>query len=172
MTIAEICKEAKISNSTCRRYISEFDDFFRTRGGSRVKKYEEQAVNVIKRIKYLYDEGKDKEEIYNVLANEFSMIISDEEEKENTEAIPGLATGEDMAEIKESLEEQKKFNAELINRLDQQSDYIKKSIEKRDQALMQTMNEMMESKKQIAVEEQQQEKKKGFFGKLFGRNDN
>lgn len=174
LTISDLCRETDVSNSSCRRYLTEFSDFFSVKGGSRVKKYEEQAVNVIKRIKLLYDEGNDKDEIYSVLVNESPTVVNDEEKQTNKEESSRLATSEDIDEIKESLEEQKRFNAELLKRLDQQAEYINQSITKRDQELMNVMNEISENKKQLASSEEQEtesepEQKKGFFSRLFGK---
>lgn len=171
LTISEICKETDVSNSSCRRYLSEFDGFFSVKGGGRVKKYEEQAVNVIMRIKHLYDEGKDKDEIYNVLVNEFPLVIDGEEEQSNNESVPSLATSDDIAEIKGSLNEQKEFNAELLKRLDQQQQYIDKRLEERDQLLMESINKSLETQKQIAST-REEEQKRSFWARLFNRNDN
>ncbi len=171
LTISEICKGTNISNSSCRRYLSEFDEFFSVKGGSRVKKYEEQAVNVIRRIKHLYDEGKDKDEIYNVLINEFPLVVNDDEQR-NIDSVPGLATSEDIAMIKESLEEQKKFNADLLKRLDRQQEYIDQSMKKRDQELILTMQESLEAKKQIATAAEKEPEKQGFFSRLFNKSGN
>lgn len=159
-----------MSNSSCRCYLSEFGEFFSAKGGSRVRKYEEHAVNVIRRIKHLYDEGKDKDEIYNILVNEFPLVIDGEEEQSNSESVPSLATSDDIAEIKDSLKEQKEFNAELIKRLAQQQQYIGKRLEERDQLLMESINKSLETQKQIAAT-REEEKKKGFWARLFKPDD-
>lgn len=165
LTVSEICKETDVSNSSCRRYLSEFGDFFSTKGGSRVKKYEEQAVNIVRRIKHLYDEGKDKDEIYNILINEFPLVVNDGEQHIKKDTVPELATGEDVEEIRKLFTKQEKFNAELLKRLDQQTKYINRRMEERDKVLMQSINESLETRKQLASAKE----KKGFFARLFGK---
>jgi|SRR5690625_4339470 len=68
------------------------------------------------------------------------------------------------SDIKDMLHKQNELIKGLTKRLDEQQTYIDQSIKERDRALMQSMNELLDNKKQIAAE-----KKKGFFGKLFNK---
>lgn len=54
----------------------------------------------------------------------------------------------ELTEIRQLLEQQKQFNAELVSRLDRQQEYIEKSIKTRDEQLMLTIRSLQESKKQ------------------------
>jgi DNA-binding transcriptional MerR regulator len=54
----------------------------------------------------------------------------------------------ELTEIRQLLEQQNKFNAALIDRLDQQKQYIEDSINKRDQQLMTTIRAIQESKQE------------------------
>jgi|SRR5699024_9767013 len=65
----------------------------------------------------------------------------------------------DIKELKEMVQA-------LTDKVDQQQEYINSHLKERDELLMQSMNELMESKKQIATAE---EKKKGFFARLFDK---
>jgi len=61
---------------------------------------------------------------------------------------------------------------ELSRRLDQQQEYIKQSIEQRDRNLLDNMNQMLESQKQIAAENQEEnneKKQESFFKRIFKR---
>jgi len=164
LTIAELSEQADLSNSTCRRYLSTFESFFMVKGGNRVRKYEAGAVGVLMRIKALYDEGLETNEIHNILVTEFAMVVNDGEEVENENQVPTLATSEDIAEIKQALEEQKQFNIMLLERLDQQNKYITESLERRDKALLQAIRESQQAKLETAAT-----KKEGFFKRLFGK---
>lgn len=121
LTIAEMEKITGISNSNIRRYIANFDSFFVAKGGSRIKKYEAAAVDILKRIRSLYEEGLDTQEIHNILVNEFPLVVNGEGQEGQAHTVPTLATskevakiGDDIAEIKKVLEEQRQFNQALL----------------------------------------------------------
>lgn len=151
LTIAEIAEQADIPNSTCRRYLAAFEPFFLVKGGNRVKKYEATSVDVLKRIKQLYDEGQDTNEIHNVLVNEFPMVIDSDKQQESNEqvTVPGLATSEDIAVIREELQEIKAFNAHLLQEMKNQHLYYEKKFEelKHDRELVHSLRGSMEQRK-------------------------
>ncbi|MCQ6275427.1 MerR family transcriptional regulator [Bacillus sp. V3B] len=198
LTIAEIAEQADIPNSSCRRYLASFESFFVVKGGSRLKKYEQQAVDVLKRIKDLYDNGMDTHEIHSVLANEFPLVISgDKQEVSNEQAgVSTLATSEDINEIKKALDEQQNFNKLLLEKLEQQNLYYEQKFEelKQDRELIGSLRDSMQQRQlesserenktseqfeninQHLVEIQQtiketavSEQKKGFFQRLFNK---
>lgn len=174
-SISELEELTSVPDSTIRRYISKFSDFFIDKSGGRVKKYEETAIKVLIRIKNLFDNGYGTIEVYDILRNEFPMIVDDGNEKDwDKTQSPALATNDDIAEIKEAFQRQEKFNKLLVEKLDQQSKklddqerYIKEVLEKRDQVLTQTMNNLLDSKKEIAAVEEKA--KRSFFSRLFKR---
>lgn len=61
------------------------------------------------------------------------------------------------------IKELKQMVQVLTDKVDQQQEYINSHLKERDQLLMQSINELMERKKQIATTEE----KKGFFARLF-----
>jgi len=174
LTVADLAKETNIPDSTCRRYLSTFEAFFLVKGGSRSKKYERQAVDILKRIKHLYDEGLETNEIHNVLMNEFPIVVDDDKQGEDVATVtPTLATSEDIAEIKAALEEQKRFNQILLERLEQQQKYIKEHLERRDQVLLQSIRELQQQKQamlETSADTQQKKKRKGILKRLFSRD--
>lgn len=128
MTISELAEKADIPNSTCRRYLATFENFFEVKGGNRLKKYKAEAVDVLKRIKDLYDNGMDTTEIHSVLANEFPMIVTvsfeeDGEPKEKNENLPSLATSEQILEILERLDKQEEIIGRLVEKLAKKDQY-------------------------------------------------
>ena len=157
ITISEIAEQTDIPNSTCRRYLASFESFFLVKGGSRLKKYEEHAIDVLKRIKDLYENGMDTQEIHNVLANEFPVVINgDEEEAKKSEQapVPLLATGEDIQEIKKALDEQQNFNKLLLEKLEQQHVYYEQRFEelKQDRELIGSLRESMKQRQLESTE--------------------
>lgn len=63
-------------------------------------------------------------------------------------------------------DQQEKFNQELLNKLQQQHEYIEKRLNERDSSLMTAIREIQEQKQLAAAQEP--EKKKGFLARLFG----
>lgn len=160
LTIAEIEKITGISNSNIRRYIANFDSFFIAKGGSRIKKYEMESVEILKRIKSLYDEGMDTQEIHNILVKEFPLVVNGEEQEKHGQAptVPTLAThgdivkiGEDVAELKEMYKQQQLFNELLLKKLNERDEYIKESLERRDRELMKSIRELQQRKIEAAA---------------------
>lgn len=157
LTITEIAEQTDIPNSTCRRYLASFEPFFSVKGGSRLKKYESDAVNVLMRIKKLYDEGLETHEIFDVLKNEFPLVVNSEEQQETSEktpTVPTLATSQDIEEIKEALEEQKQFNHVLLKEMKQQHLYYEKKFDelKYDREFVHSLRESMQQRKLESVE--------------------
>src|SRR5690606_25044153 len=75
---------------------------------------------------------------------------------------------DDIQELKEIVLKQNELIKVLTDKMDQQQEYIKNSLNERDKILMRTINELLENRKQIAAaHEEEKEKKKGFFARLF-----
>ncbi|EKN66044.1 putative DNA binding protein [Neobacillus bataviensis LMG 21833] len=73
-------------------------------------------------------------------------------------------------QLNDRLDQQERFNRELLARLEEQHRYITESIERRDQQLMTAIREVQETKRLMAAaEEPKEEPKKGFFARLFGK---
>lgn len=171
LNIQELAYQTNIPDTTIRRYISKFSTFFIHKGGARSRRYEDTAVKVLIRIKQLYDDGHESEEVDNTLRSEFSVVIDGDTEKEpvaraNT---PALATAEDMAEIKRALKQQQDFNKLLIEKLADQERFIKETIEKRDHLFLESIKTIQEEKALLEAASTE-EKKPSFFNRLFGMN--
>jgi predicted transcriptional regulator len=151
LTIAELADQVGIPNSSCRRYLSTFEEFFLVKGGSRLKRYEQEAVDVLKRIKTLYDDGLESNEIHKVLVGEFAMVINGDEQQTTDEpaTVPSLATSEDLQEIRKALDEQREFNKLLVEQMREQHLYYDKKFNelKHDRELIHSLRESMQQKK-------------------------
>ncbi|SFD03406.1 Protein of unknown function [Bacillus sp. OV322] len=168
-SIIELAEKTNIPDTTVRRYISKFPNFFTHKGGSRSRRYEDTAVQVLVRIKNLFDEGYETDQVDSKLRNEFAVIIDDNNVVENDERVvtPTLATFEDMLEIKKALADQMEFNKLLLEKLNNQENYIKESLDKRDRQLMESLRTIQEEKKAL-VEVAASKDKPSFFQRLFG----
>lgn len=181
LSIKEISEKTNIPDPSVRRYIDKFGDFFTYKGGARSKRYEDTGVKVLLRIKQLYEEGYESDGIDGILRKEFAVIIDDDAVGETTEkaVTPTLATAEDMTEIRQALEEQREFNKQqqafnqaLIEKLNAQENYIKESLVKRDQALLEEMRHRLDEQKAVAelaaTVELEKKTKSTFWSRLFG----
>ena len=90
-------------------------------------------------------------------------------------------SNEILAELLERAKKQEQFNQELLRanrelmqRLEDQQKYIDERLNTRDQLLMKSLKESMETRKMIAAakeerEKEEREKKKGFWSRWFGK---
>lgn len=168
ITASEIAKQANIPESTTRRYLNNFESFFKYQDRSRGRRYHPDAVVVVTRIQSLYSAGAESEEIVENLEKEFPITVNSHDP--STDIPPPVApyaTAEDLAKVIEGLEQQRKqqeeFNKALIDRLDERDRYIEESIRKRDENLMVVLREIQDSKKQIAAAEEEKEIKKPWW---------
>src|SRR5690625_4912596 len=113
-------------------------------------KYHPDSVTILKRIYSLYNEDYETPEIQKLLDMEFAITV--EEQKDETTIQPPSVILE--REFEEFKQQQQEFNKQLLKQLQEQQKYIKNSIESRDQKLMQALNEIQETKKQIAMTEE------------------
>lgn len=68
-------------------------------------------------------------------------------------------------ELKELMQQQSELIQGLTDKVDKQQEYINERLKERDRLLMQSINEMLDSKKQIEAPAE----KKGFFSRLFNK---
>ena len=177
LNIQELAERTMIPDTTVRRYISKFNTYFVAKGGARSKRYEDSGVKVLLRIKQLYDNGYESDEVDNKLKKEFAVVMDGDNEQEQAEkvATPTLATVEDVAEIMDALKQQQDFNKLLIEKMAEQDRYMRESMEKRDKLLLESLRTIQAEK--LAIEEsavsseaKRDEGKSSFISRLFGKN--
>ena len=169
LTISELAGKTDIAESTIRRYLNNFDNFFNDTGGKRSKRFEETAVKVLIRIRELYEKGYESEEVRRVLSQEFSLII-DGESSENKQGnkvknneLTEFAVADEVVAIRELLEEQRNFNKTLLELLHQQEIRIQQMMEIQHSQTTATM----EAIKEPEAVESEVPNKKSFFQRLF-----
>jgi len=150
LSVSQINDETSIPETTIRRYLNSFSEYFRAEKIGRGMKYHPDSVAILKRIYSLYNEDYETPEIQKLLDMEFAITV--EEQKDETTIQPPSVILE--REFEEFKQQQQEFNKQLLKQLQEQQKYIKNSIESRDQKLMQALNEIQETKKQIAMTEE------------------
>lgn len=151
-----------IKPATLRKYsiMLEEKGYKINRNSQNHRYYLDKDIITIRRIITGRKSGITLDELINGIVgieqdNTYTNDISNADKQDNN----------DIAELKELIHKQTEVIQQFSKRLDEQDKYIENSIKERDKALLNAMNELLESKKQIATAEQ----KKGFFRKLFNR---
>lgn len=160
--IYELAEKTEIPDTTVRRYISKFKKFFIHTGGTRSRRYDESAVNVLLRIKSLYDGGFESEEVAKILGKEFPMIMDGEEPKKKPEKhIMAVSVApEDIEAIKQGLAEQKEFNQLMTQKFADQERFYKESLENQKRYFEKLLKDQGEREQQLIelITEKEEEK--------------
>lgn len=148
LSASEIAKESGVAESTTRRYLTNFEKYLKVISRGRGRKYHSDTVLIIKRCKDLFDSGYESNEVENVLQKEHGIVIEEENQVELfAEKTPQIPTYEDI---------QKLIQTEVSKALKEQD----KRLEERDQQLMSGINEILETKKEIAASLEEKNEKK------------
>ncbi|MFC5653868.1 MerR family transcriptional regulator [Paenibacillus solisilvae] len=155
------------TDHTIRNWLRDFRQYIPTKKlDNGYNGFDEEAINVLKSIQRLSRELKySTKQIDRYLATNGKEFASAE-----SIASPALVNEftQEITELKEMMQNQQQFNKSLVERLDAQQRFIEESLTKRDQLLMQTLQEMRESRLAIAAAQEEQTKK-GFLARLFGK---
>lgn len=168
---SEVATMIDIAVPTVRKYAQSLESqgymFIRTKGTGKhqARLFVEKDVTALRYLKDVREKG-------NTTVEQATSIVIERFGKGAIQSIRGndiaelQPYNEQYNELKELIHNQNDLIKGLTDRLDQQQEYIKNRIEERDKLLMKSLNEMMETKKQIATAEEN----KGFFARLFNRN--
>lgn len=172
MNPSDVCTLLGIKESTLRKYALILKDagyeFHVNDKGQRG--YFERDVIVLKRfieIKQSSDMTLEQAaEAVMSWVQQSNMSVSVIKKEQETDRY-----NDDIKTLKEMVAQQNELLKELTIRLDQQQKYIEESLKKRDELLIQSLKESMETRKMIAAtkEEEEKAKKKGFWSRLFGK---
>ena len=128
-SIAQLSKKLEIPETTTRRYVNHFEEYFRSEQIGRGKKYSPESIEVLRRIASLYSVDYETVDIKKILANEYALTMEDDNTEEPTIHPP---TYDLSGQFNEFQQQQEEFNKELLKQLQEQQQYIKEVIETRD----------------------------------------
>ncbi|MBY0074511.1 MerR family transcriptional regulator [Priestia aryabhattai] len=173
LSVKELSEETSIPTSTIRRYIDKFEDFFIQKEDHRPKQYEAAAATVLLKIKQLYDEGCQAEEINEALQKEFSLTTSEDqaavsldEDKENTA---------EAADQPEADDQQPTPPEQPVQPSPQQEPDTKQILQEKDKQLIQSLRKSLREQQAISelVEASKESsvvgKKRSILKRLFQR---
>ncbi|MCQ9283295.1 MerR family transcriptional regulator [Priestia megaterium] len=173
LSVKELSEETNIPTSTIRRYIDKFEDFFIQKENHRPKQYEAVAATVLLKIKQLYDEGCQAEEINEALQKEFSLTTSEDqaavsldEDKEDTA---------EAADQPEADDQQPTPPEQPVQPSPQQEPDTKQILQEKDKQLIQSLRKSLREQQAISelVEASKESsvvgKKRSILKRLFQR---
>jgi DNA-binding transcriptional MerR regulator len=167
----DVCALLGIKESTLRKYALILQDagykFHVNDKGQRG--YFERDVIVLKRfmeIKQSRDMTLEQAaEAVMAWVQQSNIAVSVIEKKQESDRY-----NDDIKTLKEMVAQQNELLKELMLKLDEQQKYIDENLKKRDELLVQSLKESMETRKMIAAaKEEEEKKKKGFWSRLFGK---
>lgn len=178
LSVKELSEETNIPTSTIRRYIDKFQYFFIQKEDHRPKQYEAAAATVLLKIKQLYDEGCQAEEINEALQKEFSLTTSEDqaavslEEAEDKEDTENTAEAADQPEADD---QQPTPPEQPVQPSPQQEPDTKQILQEKDKQLIQSLRKSLREQQAISelVEASKESsvvgKKRSILKRLFQR---
>jgi hypothetical protein len=177
---AEVADMVGIGTSTIRKYALalEAKGYNIQRNDKQQRAFTKKDVAALKRIVELTQAGvMTLDSAVNTVIAEFTEVDPSEEQKNGDIDDEKIYSANDVAAILEHVKKQderldriERFNRELITRLDEQTNYITESINKRDDQITSAIRELQDTKRLIATStEEKTEQPKGFLSKLFGK---
>jgi hypothetical protein len=171
LTVLAMEKETGIADSTLRRYIRNHGHNLEVKKRGKSYLISSESIPVIKKIRELYEKGKQSEDIEESLRMmniPVTITMTDDDQEKS------IGAGEALIQLQKDMKEQKEFNEKLLEAIKEQNEqmkrqqeYIEQKLEARDQKLMESLKESMEARKQIAASEDKQ--KRGFWARLFNK---
>ena len=159
LTLKELARKNEIAETTTRRYISQFSEFFRPETEGQRTLYPGEDGETLQRISDLYRQGLTSSQIKNKLAGEFSLNIEPAEESylPATDKERDIQARERLAQALEYLADQKA----AIEQIEERS----QALEQKDQDRERQLQELQDRLDKL---EQQDQDKRPWWKRIFG----
>lgn len=172
-----VTEQLEITAPTLRRWSQTLENAGYTfeRNGMNQRIYYTHDMDILRELKDLVvGKGIPVETAANYVVNgqvERTQAPSDYAPNEQLPSVqaPPSELENKVDQLHERLDQQERFNRELLAKLEEQHRYITESLERRDQSLMTAIREVQETKRLMAAAEEEKKESKGFFAKLFGK---
>ncbi|MGE1112488.1 MerR family transcriptional regulator [Priestia megaterium] len=175
LSVKELSEETSIPTSTIRRYIDKFQYFFIQKEDHRPKQYEAAAATVLLKIKQLYDEGCQAEEINEALQKEFSLTTSEDQAAVSLEEAEDTENTAEAADQPEADDQQPTPPEQPVQPSPQQEPDTKQILQEKDKQLIQSLRKSLREQQAISelVEASKESsvvgKKRSILKRLFQR---
>ncbi|MED3690735.1 MerR family transcriptional regulator [Peribacillus butanolivorans] len=163
--VMEIEKQTGIADSTLRRYIRNHGHNLQIKKRGKSYLISGESIPVIKKIRELYDKGKQLEDIEEALRR-LSVPVTITMTEDKQEVTVNVA--EALQDMQKSMAELNQKYDELLNAYKEQQEYFDRKLEVRDQNLIEVLEEDIKSRRQSASSVEVEEKK-SFWQRLLGK---
>lgn len=148
LSVAQLSKTLEIPETTVRRYLGNFEEYFRSEQIGRGRKFHPESVEILQRIAMLYGQDYDTAGIKRILSDEYAFSVESMSERGATTQPPAYDLGGKLDAFQQQQEE---FNKKLLQQLVEQQKYINELVESRDK-------EVEENKRLFSPEEKRAER--------------
>lgn len=132
LSVSQLSKMLDIPETTVRRYISNFEEYFRSEKVGRGRKYHPSSIEILQRIAMLYDSDYETVEIRRILADEFAYEIKESDENVTTTYPPSYDVAGKITEFQKN---QEAFNKKLLEMLYEQQKHIQELAVSREDVI-------------------------------------
>lgn len=126
ISVTQLSKTLEIPETTIRRYLNNFEEYFRWEQVGRGKKYHPSSVEILQRVAVLYDSDRGTAEIKKILADEYAFSVEEDGVEDITTNPPAYDISGKLDEFQQKQEE---FNKQLLQKLHEQQKYINELLE-------------------------------------------
>lgn len=148
LSVAQLSKTLEMPETTTRRYLNNFEEYFRSEQIGRGKKFHPGSIEILQRIAMLYSIDYETVEIKKILADEYAFAVEESDHSDTTTHPPSYDVSGKLDAFQQQQEE---FNKQLLKQLHEQQNYIRDLVENRDK-------DIQEAKHLIAPEEKRAER--------------
>lgn len=151
-TVQEAADKLLIPHQTLRRYIASHKHLLRMMKEGRYYKIHDESLEVLRKMRELYDSGKTTADVDRAILEEGMPVTVTIEEEDGPKRVEA---NEIFVDIQKALAEQKEFNKDLVELLEQQAlnheqkfnqmlkhqQFLEQKLQEKDEQLMLTMEE-------------------------------
>lgn len=128
LSIAQLSKTLEIPETTARRYLNNFEEYFRSEQIGRGKKFHPGSIEILQRIAVLYSADYETTEIKRILADEYAFAVEETDETDTTTPPAYDVAGK----LNVFQQRQEEFNKQLLQQLHEQQNYIRDLVNSHD----------------------------------------
>jgi len=135
LSVAQLSKTLEIPETTTRRYLNNFEEYFRSEQIGRGKKYHPGSIEILQRVATLYSRDYETAEIKRILADEYAFIVENDEYHDATIQPPAYDVSGKLDAFQQ---QQEGFNKQLLKQLQEQQNYIEELVSKQEKEIYET----------------------------------
>jgi len=163
LTVKEVAQHIDESPHVIRNWLRELKNHIQTqKGGNNYHYFNNEAIERLLLIKELTrEQGYSLKQVDYFLSTGDDPLLPEREPEQDNKIL------QELQEMKDNFKRQEQFNQVLLQKLEEQNQYINDSINRRDQELMKTFQEMEQARIEASANK---EKKKGFWARIFKKD--